>query len=316
MRVDRKLNIFQRIALETLWVCFWIIGFLPHWVQFRLLAPTICFVTYRVGRYRVKVVNENLRSSFPEKSNAEIAAIRDRFYVYLSETIVSTIAMVRKSSYNMIFDSDDASPRNQSAKELREALDGGGFVALPAHFGLWEYLVYWRRFADQQLLAVYHPLKTKVFDELFERLRKRTDVIPLAAKDTVRFVMMNGAKYNGRSYCLGLIADQNPPLLKQNNWYDFLGQPTVFFEGGERLAMKVGLPAYFIYQRRLSAGRYQFLQSLIWDGKEEVTPTEITRRYVRALEEQIREEPHLWLWSHRRWKHSRTAENSTTTELL
>jgi KDO2-lipid IV(A) lauroyltransferase len=31
---------------------------------------------------------------------------------------------------------------------------------------------------------------------------------------------------------------------------------------------------------------------------------ELTRKYVRWLESVIREEPDMWLWSHRRWKHA------------
>ncbi len=311
-----KLNIFERIALEILWVLIWIVGHLPHWFQFYILAPVVKFFTYRVACYRVKVVNQNLRNCFPEKSEAELSKIRSGYYTYLSEAIVSTIAVVRKSSYDIIFDWNDDSPRNENAKRMRESIDGRSWIALAGHFGLWEYLLCWKRFGDQQLLGVYHPLENLFFDVLFERVRRRMEIIPLAAKDTGRFAMANGKIYRDRTYALGLIADQNPPLLKKNNWYDFLGQPTVFFEGGEKLAMKIGLPVYFVYQRRLSPGRYQFLHFPVWDGEEEVAPTEITRRYVRLLEEQIYEVPDLWLWSHRRWKHKRTAENSTSEELI
>jgi KDO2-lipid IV(A) lauroyltransferase len=32
---------------------------------------------------------------------------------------------------------------------------------------------------------------------------------------------------------------------------------------------------------------------------------EITDRYAQLLEEQIREEPELWLWTHNRWKRTK-----------
>ena len=46
----------------------------------------------------------------------------------------------------------------------------------------------------------------------------------------------------------------------------------------------------------------------IYDGEEEVAPHEITERYVRRLEQKIREYPDLWMWSHKRWKHKSPAD--------
>ncbi len=56
---------------------------------------------------------------------------------------------------------------------------------------------------------------------------------------------------------------------------------------------------------RLRRGRYEIAFERIYDGQEPVAEYEITRRYVRKLEEMIRERPELWLWSHRRWKRKR-----------
>jgi KDO2-lipid IV(A) lauroyltransferase len=42
----------------------------------------------------------------------------------------------------------------------------------------------------------------------------------------------------------------------------------------------------------------------IYDGKENVAQHEITQRYATRLEQMIREQPELWMWSHKRWKHT------------
>ena len=34
---------------------------------------------------------------------------------------------------------------------------------------------------------------------------------------------------------------------------------------------------------------------------------QLTERYMRLLEQEIQANPHLWLWTHRRWKHKRHA---------
>ena len=34
---------------------------------------------------------------------------------------------------------------------------------------------------------------------------------------------------------------------------------------------------------------------------------QLTEQYMRELEQMILRQPHLWLWSHKRWKHTRAA---------
>ena len=105
---------------------------------------------------------------------------------------------------------------------------------------------------------------------------------------------------------LCLIADQNPPKRPDSHWFRFLNQDTIFFDGGEKLALRCHLPVYFVRMDRLRRGRYEMSFVPLYDGVEEVAPNEITERYVRELERVICEQPELWIWSHRRWKHKRT----------
>lgn len=95
------------------------------------------------------------------------------------------------------------------------------------------------------------------------------------------------------------------PLRPDSRWFRFLNQDTIFFDGGEKLALRCGLPVYFVRMERLRRGRYRMSFELIYDGEEQVAPYEITERYVRRLESMIRERPELWIWSHRRWKRKR-----------
>ena len=45
--------------------------------------------------------------------------------------------------------------------------------------------------------------------------------------------------------------------------------------------------------------------SLLFENPKEVDQKEILLAYVRKAEEIIRQEPEYYLWSHRRWKHTR-----------
>jgi KDO2-lipid IV(A) lauroyltransferase len=76
----------------------------------------------------------------------------------------------------------------------------------------------------------------------------------------------------------------------------------LFFDGGEQLALKFGLPVYYLELERVKAGVYRHNYTLIYDGNEEVKPHQIMERYVRLLERTIQAKPEHWMWSHRRWK--------------
>jgi KDO2-lipid IV(A) lauroyltransferase len=177
---------------------------------------------------------------------------------------------------------------------------------LTAHFGPWEAgstvsLVV----PDQTFVAVYHKLTNPVIDELMKRIRQHTNVELVDMKHTMRHFIDNR---NKRPMAMGLIADQNPVLRANMHWYKFLHQWTAFFEGGETLALKYHLPVYYFSPKRLSAGHYEGNFTLIYDGEEQVEPYTITERYVRLLENDINANPEMWMWSHRRWKHTPPAE--------
>ena len=65
---------------SLVWGCCRLIGAMPHWLRYYVLQDTIYFIVYKCLRYRVGVVTENLRNSFPDRPMAEIKRIRRSFY--------------------------------------------------------------------------------------------------------------------------------------------------------------------------------------------------------------------------------------------
>ncbi len=298
-----NLNFFKRVGLEALWLLCRAISITPHWFRYYLLSDLIFFILYRCLRYRVAVVDKNLRNSFLDLSESERGVIRKEFYHYLSEVFVSTISLAGGNPAATVIRKDESGDYGAIGR-FKEEIAGRPWVALTAHYGLWEYFMFWSQFTGHSMVAVYHPLENEVFEELFKRLRNYKTIYPVAAKDTVRFCLEHKDGIDGRNLLVGLIADQNPPRRSNSVWFKFLNQDSIFFDGGEKIALKFKLPVYFVYQRRLKRGLYEYDYELIHDGVEEIAPDEITRRYVEKLERVICENPAIWLWSHRRWKHN------------
>ena len=295
------LNITQKISLELLWILCRGFALLPHCIRHHFFG-TLCFLLLcDVLHYRRKVIMDNLRRSFPDKSEKELQKICRGTYKNLAEQIINTISQAGVSDKTLMH-----RMKVNDAEKIQNEIGDRSAIMLTAHFGPWEAgstvsLVV----PDQTFVAVYHKLTNPVIDELMKRIRQHTNVELVDMKHTMRHFIDNR---NKRPMAMGLIADQNPVLRANMHWYKFLHQWTAFFEGGETLALKYHLPVYYFSPKRLSAGHYEGTFTLIYDGEEQVEPFTITERYVRLLENDINANPEMWMWSHRRWKHTPPAE--------
>ena len=82
----------------------------------------------------------------------------------------------------------------------------------------------------------------------------------------------------------------------------FLNQPTTGFVGAATLASRLKLSVLYMGMVNDRRGHYSIRFERICDDASLMTPEEITRRYYDLLEKDIKETPHNWLWSHKRWK--------------
>ena len=213
------LTILQRFWLETLWLGARVFAVMPYWFKYYVVENLLFVLLYYCLRYRMKVVKTNLRNSFPEKSERELAVIRRRFYRTLSEIFVDTI--------NMAYMNEEKGRTVLTVKDVEkhvEAVHGRDWIAMTAHFGCWEYCSYWGLYErSQMLVAVYHPLRSKVMEELYRRLRNYENSMTVSMKESLRFYLRNRTGgIAGKNLVMGLIADQNPPRRPDSRWFRFL----------------------------------------------------------------------------------------------
>ncbi len=303
--MKRIKDIVERVEVALLWALCYLVAILPRCIRYGVFVPFVAFVLRRVVHYREQVILMQLRASFPDKSEEEISSICRRYYDHLAEMIIDTLSLAGMNN-----DKRRKATEFNLTENFHSEIEGRNAVVLTSHYGFWEialnlYLVT----PKHHLVVAYRPLKSQVMDKLYRRLRNNDDVDVVASKQFMRHYVANRHGIDGKNLIVGLISDQNCPVTKGCCWHRFLNQDTLFFDGGEQLALKFGLPVYYLELERIEAGRYRHNYTLLYDGTEEIKPHEITERYARCLERTIQAKPEHWMWSHRRWK-SRTSEES------
>ncbi|RFS21768.1 lipid A biosynthesis acyltransferase [Chitinophaga silvatica] len=270
------------------------------------LSDVMYVLLYYVLSYRKKVVMSNLRASFPDKDEKELKRICKDFYHYLCDMFLETFKTLTISKAEMVkrcsFSQATIDLFDQLAKEEKNA------ILVMGHKGNWEWAGNtFSILCKQQLYVIYHPLANKRFNNLMYKMRTRFGTKLIAMQDTFREMVKNRNIVNATAF----IADQSPqPSTAQ--WVDFLHQDTPVFKGTEKIAQKMNSPVVFVSVTKVKRGYYSVEASVLIDTPANQNEGDITIAHTKKLEEDIKEQPATWLWSHRRWKHKRKQTLETT----
>ena len=271
----------------------YLLSLLPMWVLY-LLSDLVAWILFDVFRYRYWVIRMNLGLTFPEKTEQEREDIADRFGRNFTDTFLETLKLLSASD-------DFIRRRMPGDYQVFEALYKKGLkcqVHLGHNFN-WELgNLSFSLNSSYQMLGVYMPLKNKVMDRIFRKIRSRTGTILLPATDMRRSMM----PYRDTQYLLGLVADQVPSNPEKAYWMNFFHMPSAFIPGPEKGARAGNIPVVFVHITRQKRGYYYLHAELVTETPANWPEGELTGSYRDFLERVIRKSPDMWLWSHRRWK--------------
>ncbi len=263
------------------------------------------FFLYHVFGYRRKVVMENLRNSFPEKTPAELKKIESDFYRYLCDLMLETFKTLTVSPSTMLKHCY-ITPQCKTIFEELYAQKQNSIIVM-GHLGNWE----WAGNAfglslKNKLFVIYHPLANPYFNNLIVKMRYRfgNGLIPM--RDVMRQMLVNRSI---AGHATAFIADQTPQP-ERAYWMNFLNQDTPVFLGTEKFAQKLALPIVYVSIKRIKRGEYALDAEMLIEDPTKFSEGQITEIHTKRLEKDIVENPAIWLWSHRRWKHKRQQPTS------
>lgn len=271
----------------------WLFSLIPMRMLY-FFSDGVYILLYYVFKYRRDVVESNLKYAFPEKSEAERKVIAKKFYHNFIDTFIESIKLLSVSDKFL-------AKRFTGNWEVINALSPTG-RSIQLHLGHnfnweWANVVASKKF-DYPFLGVYMPLRNKVFDRLFRSIRSRSGTKLLSAKNMAR----DFAPYSDTKYLLTLVADQNPGNHANCLWFNFLNRPTPFVNNPAKKAIANNLAVFFAFIHKPKRGYYEAVFMMAEENASATTEVELTRKFVRYLEEVIHQYPDMWLWSHRRWK--------------
>lgn len=298
MKKETSENIFY----FPLYFYFWLHALLPLKILY-ILSDILFFPMFYIVRYRRKLVYQNMKDSFPEKSEKEIRRMEKAFYHHFCDYIVETIKLLHIS---------DKETRKRvkfhNTEALQEIVDNGGScLMLLGHYGNWEFVpsvTLWMRKGSVIFAQIYRPLKNKWFDRFFLKLRGRYHSECIAKQDTLRSILRY--KSSGRPSITGFMADQTPSPANIHHWVNFLNHDTPVFTGVEKIAHKVGFSVFYFDVEKIKRGYYSVTIREISKNPKETEEFEITNKYMEMMETTILRAPEYWLWTHNRWKHKRS----------
>tara|TARA_X000000950_G_scaffold27119_1_gene29173 strand:+ start:1531 stop:2382 length:852 start_codon:yes stop_codon:yes gene_type:complete len=276
-------------------ILLWIFSLLPIRILY-LISKIIRFIIYDLLCYREKVVIDNIQSTFIEKSQTEVIKLKNNFYDYFFELIVEIIKLLSISN-------DELNKRFtfSNINVIKQALNQNkSVIVVVGHYGNWEWaLRSASNLIDTKIVGVYKRINNTIFEWLLLKIRSNTNVLPVEIKSLSRELVNNKEK---KIYAI--VADQSPTLEQSNVRINFLNRDTLVYTGVEKISKKYNMPVFYLNTKLIRKGYYESTFEEICSKNINGKNLEITKEFFSKLEKQIKSEPRLWLWSHKRWKHT------------
>lgn len=274
------------------------LAFLPLPVLYAVMAP-VRFVLGNLLGYRKKVIHNNLVNAFPECNPKEIKKIEKQYYRHLCDLIAETVKEAHISDREMAERMKILNP-----EKLNEYINEGRPVVLMlGHLGNWEWIPQisvWLPKDGVRMGEVYKPLRDPVWGKMMWNLRNRwNNVVQIPQKKTVRTII----EWNREGpWVVGFISDQRPNNEDIEHKIKFFGRDIKAMVGAEGLGKKTGAAFLFVDVAKPKRGHYELTFREILPPEDSVSKYPVTEEYYRMLENAIRRDPAIYLWSHNRWK--------------
>ena len=261
------------------------------------LSDFIFVILYFVVGYRKKVVFQNLKNSFPEKSDSELKIIRKKFYHNFCDYLVETLKSFTITSHELRV---RVQYLNQDIFHEAKS-ENKNVILLAGHIFNWEWFNAFATVVPQEKsFPVYRKVQSSFWEQKVKEIRNRFGNHALEAKEVIRHILRN--PNDGNSVYM-FVADQSPHVSEVSFGLNFLNQKTPAFIGYDKLSTRMDLAFVYCEMKKVKRGYYQINSYRIEPDGEKSVEYEVVKKFHKLLENTINKRPDNYLWSHRRWKY-------------
>jgi KDO2-lipid IV(A) lauroyltransferase len=274
----------------------WCISKLPFRALY-ILSDGICFLVYRVVRYRKKTVRENIALALPHLSFTERVEVERKFYHHLCDLFLEMMKTlsITDDEINARFVYTNIDTFLDLEKKQKS------IAILCAHYNSYEWSISINSKITFEAFAIYKKISNQYFDRLVHKIRSRFKATLITNKEAVSKISQNARKKQLGLY--GFASDQSPRVNAAHHWKNFMGHYVPVHTGGEMLAKKYDMNVVFLKIIKVKRGFYEAELVNIYENVKDIPNYEITDRFMEMVEQQILEAPEFYLWTHKRWKH-------------
>ena len=283
-------------AKSSLWIRVFSRVPLTFWYP---VARFLAWMSWKVIPYRRHVVVANLKASFPEWTDAHRELVIRDYYRGFADMLVEVMRSLRLTPRELeqrVVLRNPELVRNEIAP--REGT-GKPVLLVAAHQANWEWMLLGLSTQlGSPVDAAYKPLVDSWAETEMRKLRGRFGARLIPAQELLGDII----KQRNAPRAIAMVADQEPVTSERKQWIRFLNRDTAFFLGPEEITRATKYASFFLRLERVARGHYEVEFVPLSAAGEKMEAGELTTRYARLVEEQIRERPADWPWSHKRWK--------------
>ena len=290
--------------LIVFWLTYpliWLASRIPMRILY-IKSDVLFILIYHVFGYRKKVIFQNIRYAFPEKSEEEIKKIAKKFYKHFTDMFMETLKSFSISEKEVRKRYIYKNPElvNKYAKE------GKNIALVGAHLANWEWSFSLPLVLDIEVFGAYNKLRNETFEKTLRENREKFGVKGVRTSDFVG--LMNHNHKNKVQGAYILLSDQSPMIEKTFHWSTFFGVNVPVHTGAEMIAKNYDLVMINYAAKKIKRGYYEVEFSVIAENPKEFKNYELTEKFLKITEENVKKQPGFYLWSHNRFKHQHRFE--------
>jgi KDO2-lipid IV(A) lauroyltransferase len=274
-------------------------------ITFYMLPRPICLaiggalgsLIYHIDRKHRQIALSNLYTAFGSRFSDEKQKRIARASFRHFGRVFADIIKVRYMKQDKLLKSISI----EGSEHLEKAmLKGKGVLIFSAHLGNWE-MATAPVSEIGKVNVIARPLDNRLLEKELLQIRKKLGANVIYKQQAARPIL----RALTDNEMVAILIDQNV-VRNQAVFVDFFGKPAATTPSLAAFFLKTNAPLVPVFCCPVQSGRYHLKilppLKLIVTGDEEKDMLKITQLCTKIIQNQIQENPKVWLWFHNRWK--------------